>query len=760
MALRSRLKDEIPAPPLEPPQSTVARSYNLRSRSASLSHSDNENDPLVPPNESSNPASSDDSPLHDLPLSPNHEKFSDVSQSYGLPDLASAQELDPVILEIKQQLLADPLCPASHKFQILNNVVFTKTNPPQVYVPSEMRPLLLHESHSSLLAGHLGQRKVLERLSAYYWPNKANSVIGYVQSCDLCSQFKTPTRSFGVLKPIVADYPMHIVSVDLKYMPLAASGHKYMAVFVDNYTKFATCYPMKTMTADEACEVLKDFVLTYGAFKILLTDYGSCFTASLFRKLLKSLNCAIDFSPVAFHSTSGASEAAIKSISNVITKYCNENLLYWPSLLKAAQFAVNTSKNFSLNIDSFSLLFGYTAMTPLNLLSACLPAHVKPTDKLLRHFELRTNSRSFLAAAHAKQKFYFDRRRKNTIYRLGQKVLVRRHITKKNKKFLRKFVGPAKILSRSGPSSYLVRVPHRNGWKTMKHHVHNIKTYYPRPAHLELPPPQHQLPCLASVTPPTLSLCSWNVNGLRSLFRRDNLEFFRAHTFDIIFLQETKCHSSVVAKWFKPLGYLSFSISSTNPGYAGVAIATRRPPTRVVTGFSDDFSMEARVITLYFDNFIVVSVYAPYAGLTLDKLRKKAEWFVQFNAFVATLLDSQLPVIIAGDLNVAATSLDIHPAELAISVAAATSTERQLFRNLMSLGFIDTFRFLHPTDPHCYTFWGFHPRRLPDNIGIRLDYILVSKPLARHISAASILPHVFGSDHAPVTLSLVPYKGK
>jgi exodeoxyribonuclease III len=385
---------------------------------------------------------------------------------------------------------------------------------------------------------------------------------------------------------------------------------------------------------------------------------------------------------------------------------------------------------------------------------------VKPTEKLSSHFALRLASRQRLALEQARQKYYYDLKRKDTHYKINQRVYVRREINKKNKKFLPKFVGPAIIKRQLGPSSYLVKVPHRKGTKLMKYHVHRMKAYYTRPSHLQLPPPQAQLPCLSPNTvnviqPKTLSLCTWNVNGLRSLRRKNAHSFIVENNFDAVLLQESKCRPAVVTHTFSKHGFTCFSIpSQSNVGYAGVAIITKHLPLRVAIGFDNTVQEHARVLTLFFEHFILVSVYAPYSGFHLERLSVKIDWFQQFLQFVRSLQTNNLPIIIAGDLNVAAQPCDIHPLEERISVASATSIERSLFKELLSLGFVDSFRALHPTSEHSYSFWGFHPRHLYDNVGIRLDYFLVSSNISSCITHASIAEDTPGSDHAPCLLSL------
>jgi exodeoxyribonuclease-3 len=73
---------------------------------------------------------------------------------------------------------------------------------------------------------------------------------------------------------------------------------------------------------------------------------------------------------------------------------------------------------------------------------------------------------------------------------------------------------------------------------------------------------------------------------------------------------------------------------------------------------------------------------------------------------------------------------------------------------LLGAGFTDTFRHLHPELAGAYSWWSYRAGARPRNVGWRIDYFGVSAPLLERVSAAEILPHVHGSDHCPVGITL------
>jgi exodeoxyribonuclease-3 len=572
-----------------------------------------------------------------------------------------------------------------------------------------------------------------------------------VQSCDICPRFKTKNRPEGILTSLKPSFVMEFLTVDIKHMPTSKRGYKYFIVFVENFCHFAVAEPLKAATTAAVIPAFQSFFLRFGLCKTVLADFGSCFISRIFKTFLRNMGCKIDYATIGFHSLTGAAESAIKSISAAITASCNQALDNWPDVLQAAVFSVNTSRRHSLSASPFSLMYGYEALTPLTMLTGCLPPRVTPPQKLLQHFRLRTRARQHLFEAQQKQKHYFELRRVQKIYRPHDKVFVFRPSQKRNKKFLYKWV-PGIIVRRHGPSSYFVRVPWRTGRRVLKYHVTHLKYRFERPPHL-LPPLNPQYPCLSTTPVTPLKFCSYNLASFRAFLKKDGIHFLKTQKFDFMLFQETKCHPKVVEEYFQPLRYFCYTFPSQKIGYAGIAIVSRFRPSRVVQGLPSYPHAHARVLTLHYDHFTLVSVYSPFAGEELQNLSAKTEWQDHFFRYVCDLLGSQPYLIIAGDFNVAITDVDISPAELRRSPAGTTPAERNGFSSLLQLGLVDTFRHFYPST-RAYSFWRFGRHFKAQNQGIRLDYFLVSRPLVPFLKDANVHVNISGSDHAPITLQM------
>ena len=111
------------------------------------------------------------------------------------------------------------------------------------------------------------------------------------------------------------------------------------------------------------------------------------------------------------------------------------------------------------------------------------------------------------------------------------------------------------------------------------------------------------------------------------------------------------------------------------------------------------------------------------------------------------------PIIICGDLNVAANPIDLKNPQANQRNAGYTQEEREKFQNLLNAGFVDTFRTLHP-DEVKYSWWSYMFKARERNAGWRIDYFLASEDAKDKIVEADILTDIQGSDHCPVLLRL------
>ncbi len=245
---------------------------------------------------------------------------------------------------------------------------------------------------------------------------------------------------------------------------------------------------------------------------------------------------------------------------------------------------------------------------------------------------------------------------------------------------------------------------------------------------------------------------SWNVNGLRACLGKGFGDYFAQADADAFCLQETKMQPGQAN--FAPDGYEQYFNSAEKKGYSGTAIFTRMHPLSVRYGIGlETHDHEGRVITLEFPRFYLVTVYTPNAQRELTRLDYRMTWEDAFADFLCAL-DKEKPVVVCGDMNVAHEEIDLKNPKSNRGNAGFTDEERAKMTALLSRGFVDTFRLLHPDEADRYSWWSYMMRARDRNIGWRIDYFLVSERLVPRVKAADIHDQVMGSDHCPVSLEL------
>ncbi|MBC2723628.1 exodeoxyribonuclease III [Desulfosporosinus sp.] len=250
-----------------------------------------------------------------------------------------------------------------------------------------------------------------------------------------------------------------------------------------------------------------------------------------------------------------------------------------------------------------------------------------------------------------------------------------------------------------------------------------------------------------------MKLISWNVNGIRACVKKGFLDFIQKENADIVCLQETKVQEDQIP--FNLDGYYQYWNSAQKKGYSGTAIFSKIEPVNIVFGMGkEEHDKEGRLITLEFEKYYVVTVYAPNSQRGLARLDYRMQWEDDFLNYLKDL-ESTKPVIFCGDLNVAHQEIDLKNPSSNRKNAGFTQEERNKFNEVLRKGFIDTFRFFYPDRTEAYTWWSYMFNARANNAGWRIDYVCVSEGLKNQLKRAVIYNDILGSDHCPVGLELV-----
>ena len=251
---------------------------------------------------------------------------------------------------------------------------------------------------------------------------------------------------------------------------------------------------------------------------------------------------------------------------------------------------------------------------------------------------------------------------------------------------------------------------------------------------------------------PTISLISWNVNGIRAAVKNGFIDFLKTEKPDVLCLQEVKINDDARSKQeFDFKGYTEYWNSAQKPGYAGTAILVNEKLSqpKVINGIGkQEYDSEGRVQTAEFDKFFLLNIYFPNTRHDLSRLDFKLKFD---DALLSHLkkLNKIKPVILTGDLNVAHEEIDLTNPKENNGGAGFHPEERKWMTKFLKAGFIDTYRFLNPKKIQ-YSWWSYRFGARRQNIGWRIDYFCISDKLKKQLKQAEILDKVKGSDHCPV----------
>lgn len=247
-----------------------------------------------------------------------------------------------------------------------------------------------------------------------------------------------------------------------------------------------------------------------------------------------------------------------------------------------------------------------------------------------------------------------------------------------------------------------------------------------------------------------MKFISWNVNGLRACMTKGFEDFFKSEDADFFCLQETKLREGQID--FAPKGYYCYWNYAEKKGYSGTAVFTKHKPLTVSYGLGiEEHDHEGRVITLEYESFYLITVYAPNSKDGLLRLDYRMKWEDDFLSYIKEL-DKKKQVIFCGDLNVAHREIDLKNPKSNRRNPGFTDEEREKFNAVLQSGFKDTFREKYPDLEGAYSWWSYRFHARENNAGWRIDYWCVSERTP--VKDAVIYSDVYGSDHCPVGLTV------
>ncbi|MEY2397938.1 MAG: exodeoxyribonuclease [Actinomycetota bacterium] len=262
-----------------------------------------------------------------------------------------------------------------------------------------------------------------------------------------------------------------------------------------------------------------------------------------------------------------------------------------------------------------------------------------------------------------------------------------------------------------------------------------------------------------------MRIATWNVNSLNVRMARVE-EWFAYAEPDVVCMQETKLADAAFP--YMAFEAMGFEVVHNGSGrWNGVAIASRVGIDDPVLGFSavdqpmfDGDEPESRLVAATCGGIRVSSVYVPNGrSLSDPHYDYKLRWLEALKNEIAAANKPDAPVVVCGDFNIAPEDKDVFDPKRFRNATHTSKAERAALDEIKAWGLTDAFRTLYDDDK-LYSWWDYRAGDFHQGRGLRIDLVLVSKPLVSGISYALIDRFARKgkqpSDHAPVLVDLDP----
>ena len=252
-----------------------------------------------------------------------------------------------------------------------------------------------------------------------------------------------------------------------------------------------------------------------------------------------------------------------------------------------------------------------------------------------------------------------------------------------------------------------------------------------------------------------MKIITFNLNGIRSAIAKGLYEWVEAQSPDVLCVQETKAQPDQIdILKFKEMGYNSYIFSAEKKGYSGVAIFAKKEPDFVKAGIGiPEFDAEGRLLRVDFGDITVIDSYFPSGTMGDVRQDVKMKYLSAVQEFINELKKKRPNIILAGDYNICHKEIDISNPQNKKGVSGFLPEEREWITNFLASGFVDSLRVFN-TEAEQYTWWSYRSGAKAKNLGWRIDYQMVSEPLASRLKSATIFPEVQMSDHCPYQIEI------
>lgn len=359
----------------------------------------------------------------------------------------------------------------------------------QVVVPTQYRDQVIKLAHESILGGHQGIQKTVNKvLNNFFWTGMNSDISRFCQSCDSCQRTLPKGRVTKVplgSMPLI-DAPFQRVAIDLvgPIYPCTDRKNRYILTVVDYATRYPEAVPLANIDTKTVAEALLDIYSRVGIPREILTDNGSQFTSDVMKEVSRLLSIKHLTSSPYHPICNGLVERFNGTLKMMLRKMCEERPTDWDRYLNALLFAYRETPQSSTGFSPFDLLYGRVVRGPLSILKELWTGEVQETetrstyqyvldlqDRLEKTCDL---AKQELQKSQGRYKSYYNRKAKCRKFKVGDEVLLL--LPTDRNKLLMHWKGPFVIVDKVGSMDYKIDFGHHV--KTF--HANLLKRYYRR----------------------------------------------------------------------------------------------------------------------------------------------------------------------------------------------------------------------------------------------------------------------------------------
>ncbi|PKU64661.1 hypothetical protein MA16_Dca014515 [Dendrobium catenatum] len=331
---------------------------------------------------------------------------------------------------------------------------------------SSWRQHLIREVHCVALAAHMGKDKSLAQMKCrFFWPRIRRDVFRFVDRCAVCQSYKGGSQNTGLYTPLpVPDSIWEDLSLDFVLgLPRTSKGND--SIMVDRFSKmahFIAC--KKTSNALHAAHLFfHPVVRLHGIPRSLTSDRDVKFISHFWRELWKRLGTDLRLSSAYHPQSDGQTEVVNRTLGSMLRCLVQDHLRQWEEVLSIAEFAFNSSVNRSTGKPPFNIVYTKPSNIVVDVAVLLKCKSGSATNFSNQYTNMLTDVHKQLEKANCKYKEAADRHRRQTLFNVGDLVMVRMRCEcfppGTYNKLSRRKIGPVPIIAKINDNAYTVELP-------------------------------------------------------------------------------------------------------------------------------------------------------------------------------------------------------------------------------------------------------------------------------------------------------------